>query len=195
MSALKSPSRLRSEPPHASTTIKLDHPSPLQSVYYVISQGSACALLTEKPLSMSSEAEILSFDHGGKTLYRVSLSDSGVKVDVWAENPSQAQRKAQEIAEKISQTGAPQPSHLTTIMEELDRAVALLLTQAPKRQIYQLIADARERVILTLQFRPVTLQMAETLNHLAQEQDSPLDAQTAKTIVQRIFSWKKQLKT
>ncbi|MEM2047947.1 MAG: hypothetical protein QXZ06_08695 [Candidatus Jordarchaeales archaeon] len=185
--------RLWSEPPAASVTLNMNNSSSLQSIYCAISQRSACLLLTEKPLSSTDEVKLLSLDSGDKTLYHVKLSGSCVVVNVWAEDPQQAKIRAQEAVEKAKQASYQHESQLATILWELDRASSLLLTRAPARQVYQLIADARERIILTLGFHPVTLQMAEALHQLTVNQDEPLDPQTAKLIMQKIFTWKKQI--
>lgn len=189
---MKPAPKLWSEPPAASVTLNVDNSS-LQSIYCAISQRSACLLLTEKPLSSTDEIKLLSLDSGDKTLYHVKLSGSCVVVNVWTEAPQQAKVRAQEVVEKAKQTSRQQESQLATILWELDRAASLLLTRAPARQVYQLIADARERVILAFGFHPVTLQMAETLHQLTLCQEEPLNPQTAKLIMQKIFSWKKQI--
>lgn len=186
-------SKFWSEPPSASITLNLDTPSPLQSVYRAISQRSACILLTDNSAPSSDELKILSLDSGEKTLYHVKLSGSSVAVNVWAEDPQKAQLRAMEVAEKARQPPCSQESHLATILWELDRAATLLLNRAPKRQIYQLMADARERIILAFNFHPVALQMAEALHQLTLNQDEPPDPKTAKAIIQKIFSWKKQI--
>ncbi|MBS7288546.1 MAG: hypothetical protein KIH01_07330 [Candidatus Freyarchaeota archaeon] len=190
---MKLESRFWSEPPAASITLNLNVPSPLQSVYRAISQHSACILLTENSTSPSDELKLLSLDSGEKTLYHVKLSGSSVVVNVWAEDHQKAQLKALEVVEKAKQPPCSQESHLTTILWELDRAATLLLSRAPKRQVYQLMADARERIILEFSFHPVALQMAEALHQLTLNQDEPPDPKTAKAIMQKIFSWKKQI--
>jgi len=190
---LKLTPKLWSEPPAASITLNMNTPSTLQSIYCAISQRSACILLTDEPISATNEVKLVSLDSGEKTLYQVKLSGLSIVVNVWAENPRQAELRVQEVAEKARQASYLHESQLATILWELDRAASLLLTRAPARQVYQLVADARERIILTFGFHPITLQMAEALHKLTPNQEEPPDHQTAKAIMQKIFSWKKQL--
>ncbi|MEM1658414.1 MAG: hypothetical protein QXK94_05195 [Candidatus Jordarchaeales archaeon] len=179
--------------PDASITLNVDSPSLLQSIYCAISQRSACILLTESFITAAGEIRLMSLDSGRKALYELKLSGSSITVNVWAEDPQQARLKAQEVVEKSRQT-QNQWDQLATILWELDRAVSLLLSrQTPMRQVYQLLADARERIILAFGFHPVTLQMAETLHRLTGKQDETPDPKTARTLIQKIFCWKKQL--